>query len=72
MAVKDLSAVVTMREANAQAVPEAVMPGVYLHLGLAYKRTSQPAAARAAWEKGRTLYPSAPEAQAIERELRSL
>jgi len=72
VAVKDLSAVVTMREANAQAVPEAVMPAVYLNLGLAYKRTSQPAAARAAWEKGRTLYPSAPEAQAIERELRGL
>ena len=29
-------------------------------------------ATRAAWEKGRALYPSAPEAQAIERELRSL
>jgi TolA-binding protein len=72
VAVKDLSAVVTMREANAQAVPEAVMPTVYLNLGLAYKRNRQPAEARAAWEKGRTLYPSAPEAQAIERELRSL
>jgi len=72
VAVKDLSAVVTMREANAQAVPEAVMPTVYLNLGLAYKRNRQPSEARAAWEKGRTLYPSAPEAQAIERELRSL
>ena len=72
VAVKDLSAVVTMREANAQSVPEAVMPTVYLHLGLAHKRNRQPAEARAAWEKGRTLYPSAPEAQAIERELRSL
>jgi tetratricopeptide (TPR) repeat protein len=72
VAVKDLSAVVTMREANAQSVPEAVMPTVYLHLGLAYKRNRRPAEARAAWEKGRTLYPSAPEAQAIERELRSL
>jgi tetratricopeptide (TPR) repeat protein len=71
-AVKDLSAVVTMREANTQAVPEAVMPTVYLHLGLAYKRNHQPAEARAAWDKGRTLYPSTPEAQAIERELRSL
>ena len=28
--------------------------------------------ARAAWTKGRKLYPSAPEARAIERELRSL
>jgi tetratricopeptide (TPR) repeat protein len=72
VAVKDLSTVVTMREANAQAVPEAVMPTVYLNLGLAYKRNRQPAEARAAWEKGRTLYPSAAEAQAIERELRSL
>jgi tetratricopeptide (TPR) repeat protein len=72
VAVKDLSTVVTMRETNAQAVPETVMPTVYLNLGLAYKRNHQPAEARAAWEKGRTLYPSAPEAQAIDRELRSL
>ena len=72
VAVRDLSGLVTMREANAQAVPETVMPTVYLHLGLAYKRNRQPAEARVAWEKGRTLYPSAPEAQAIERELRSL
>jgi tetratricopeptide (TPR) repeat protein len=71
-AVQDLGALVTMREANAQAVPETVMPTVYLNLGLAHKRNRQPAEARAAWEKGRRLYPSAPEAQAIERELRSL
>jgi hypothetical protein len=38
----------------------------------AHKRNRQPAEARAAWEKGRRLYPTAPEAQAIERELRSL
>ncbi|MEK7862003.1 MAG: hypothetical protein AAB295_01920 [Chloroflexota bacterium] len=72
VAVTDLRAVVAMREANARAVPEAVMPAVYLHLGLAHKRNRQPAEARAAWEKGRALYPSAPEAQAIDRELRSL
>lgn len=72
MAVKDLGTVVAMRQANAQAVPEAVMPNVYLQLGLAHKRNRQPADARAAWEKGRALYPTAPEAQAIERELRSL
>jgi tetratricopeptide (TPR) repeat protein len=72
VAVKDLSTVVAMRAASAQAVPEAVMPAVYLHLGLAYRRNRQPAEARAAWEKGRQLYPAAPEAQAIERELRSL
>jgi tetratricopeptide (TPR) repeat protein len=71
-AVKDLSTVVTMRDANAQAVPDAVMPTVYLNLGLAHKRNRQPAEARAAWEKGRRLFPSAPEAHAIERELRSL
>ena len=72
VAVKDLSTVVTMREKNPKAVPDAVMPSVYLHLGLAYKKTGQPADARAAWEKGKKLYPSAPEAQAIEQELRSL
>jgi tetratricopeptide (TPR) repeat protein len=72
VAVQDLGKIVTMREANAQAVPETVMPTVYLNLGLAHKRNRQPAEARAAWEKGRRLYPAAPEAQAIERELRSL
>ena len=72
VAVKDLSVVVAMREKNPGAVPEAVMPSVYFHLGLAYKNNSQPAEARAAWEKGKKLYPSAPETQAIEKELRSL
>ncbi len=72
VAVQDLGTLVTMREASAQAVPETVMPAVYLNLGLAHKRNRQPAEARTAWEKGRRLYPSAPEAQAIERELRSL
>ncbi len=72
VAVQDLGKIVTMREASAQAVPETVMPTVYLNLGRAHKRNRQPAEARAAWEKGRQLYPSSPEAQAIERELRSL
>ena len=72
VAVHDLGKVVAMRDGSAQAVPETVMPTVYLNLGLAHKRNRQPAEARAAWEKGRRLYPSAPEAQAIERELRSL
>jgi tetratricopeptide (TPR) repeat protein len=72
VAVQDLGKLVTMRDGSAQAVPETVMPTVYLNLGLAHKRNRQPAEARAAWEKGRRLYPSAPEAQAIERELRSL
>ena len=72
VAVKDLSAVVAMREKNAKAVPDAVMPSVYLNLGLAYKKNGQPAEARAAWEKGKQLYPSAPETPTIEKELRSL
>jgi tetratricopeptide (TPR) repeat protein len=72
VAVKDLSRVVAMKDAQAAAVPDAVMPIVYLNLGLAYKKAGQPAAARAAWEKGRRLYPSAPEASAMDRELRSL
>ena len=72
VAVKDLGAVVTMRDAKAGAVPEAVMPAVYLHLGRAHKQNRQPAEARAAWEKGRALYPAAPEAEAIARELRGL
>jgi tetratricopeptide (TPR) repeat protein len=72
VAVKDLSRVVAMKDARPQAVPDAVMPAVYLNLGTAYKKAGQPAAARAAWEKGKLLYPAAPEAAAIERELRSL
>jgi tetratricopeptide (TPR) repeat protein len=72
VAVQDLGKLVTMRETSAEAVPETVMPTVYLNLGRAHKRNRQPAEARAAWEKGRRLYPTTPEAQAIERELRSL
>jgi tetratricopeptide (TPR) repeat protein len=71
-AVRDLTRVVDMKDARPQVVPDAVMPTVYLNLGLAYKKTGQPAAARAAWEKGKALYPGAPEASAIERELRNL
>jgi len=72
VAVKDLKTVVAMKEAQPQAVPDGVMPAVYLNLGLAYKKTGQPAAARAAWEKAKALYPAAPEAAAIDKELRSL
>jgi tetratricopeptide (TPR) repeat protein len=72
VAVQDLSTVVAMRTKNAAAVPDAVMPAVYLHLGLAYKSTGRTDEARAAWEKGRSLYPSAPEAQAIDKALGSL
>ena len=71
-AVKDLAAVVAMKEKNPAVVPDAVMPTVYLNLGRAYKKTGQTAEARAAWEKGKKLYPSAPEAQPIDQELRSL
>jgi tetratricopeptide (TPR) repeat protein len=72
LAVKDLARVVALKNKQPQAVPDAVMPLVYLNLGLAHKRLGQPAAARAAWEKAKTLYPAAPEIPAIERELRSL
>jgi hypothetical protein len=72
VAVQGLSRVVAMKTTQPAAVPDAVMPTVYLNLGLAYKKTGQPAAARAAWEKGRSLYPGAPEAAAIDRELKSL
>ena len=70
--MKDLSTVVAMREKNPQMVPDAVMPSVFLNLGLAYKKNVQSDEARATWEKGKTLYPAAPETQAIEKELRSL
>jgi len=72
VAVKDLTRVVAMKDARPQAVPDTVMPAVYLNLGLAYKKMGQPATARATWEKAKSLYPAAPEAAAIERELRSL
>jgi tetratricopeptide (TPR) repeat protein len=72
LAVKDLTRVVAMKDSRPASVPDAVMPIVYLNLGLAYKRTGQPAAARAAWEKAKALYPTAPEIPAIDRELRSL
>jgi hypothetical protein len=48
------------------------MPAVYLNLGLAQKKAGRAADARVTWEKGRRLYPAAPEANAIERELRGL
>jgi len=72
LAVKDLSTVVTMKEKKAETVPDAVMPLVYLNLGLAQKKAGRPAEARAAWEKGKRLYPAAPETAAIERELKGL
>lgn len=72
VAITDLSTVIAMREKDPKAVPDSVMPSVYLHLGVAYKKNGQSDHARAAWEQGRTLYPSAPETPAIEKELRSL
>jgi hypothetical protein len=72
VAVKDLSAVVVMREKTPAMVPDSVMPSVYLNLGLAHKKSGQAAEARAAWEKGARLFPSAPESAAMTRELRSL
>ena len=71
-AVKDLGHVVALKDTQPSAVPDAVMPAVYLNLGLAYKKSGQPAAARTAWEKAKALYPAAPEAAAIDKELRSL
>jgi tetratricopeptide (TPR) repeat protein len=72
LAVKDLSTVVAMKDAHPQAVPDAVMPLVYLNLGLAEKKAGRPADARAAWEKAKRLYPAAPETAAIDKELRAL
>ena len=72
VAVKDLNTVVAMREKKPEAVPDSVMPSVYLHLGTAYKKNGQIAEARAIWEKGKNAYPQAPEARAMEKELRGL
>ncbi len=72
LAVKDLGTVVAMKERRPDTVPDGVMPLVYLNLGLAQKKAGRPADARIAWEKGRRLYPAAPEAAAIDRELKGL
>jgi tetratricopeptide (TPR) repeat protein len=72
VAVKDLSTVVAMKERAPQSVPDGVMPGVYLNLGLAQKKAGRPADARTTWEKGKQLYPAAPEAAAFDRELKAL
>jgi len=72
LVVKDLGTVVAMKERAPQSVPDAVMPNVYLNLGLAHKKAGRPADARATWEKGKRLYPAAPEAAAFDRELKAL
>ena len=72
VAIKDLHAVIDTHAKNPGAVPQSVMPSVYLNLGLAHKQNGDPAAARAAWEKGKALYPQAPEAAAMDNELKSL
>jgi tetratricopeptide (TPR) repeat protein len=71
-AIQDLSTVVTMKEKDPASVPDAAMPLVYLHLGRAYEKNDQTTEARAAWEKGKRLFPAAAEAQAIDRELQRL
>ena len=72
VAVKDLSTVLTLKEKKPESVPDGMMPMVYLNLGLAQKKAGRPADARAAWEKGRKLYPAAPETAAFDRELKGL
>jgi tetratricopeptide (TPR) repeat protein len=72
VAVGDLRAVVAMRAKNPQSVPESVMPVIYLNLGRAEKKMGKTAEARATWEQGRKAFPAAPEAKAIENELRKL
>jgi len=72
VAVTDLSLVVTLKEKKPESVPDGMMPMVYLNLGLAQKKAGRPADARAAWEKGRKLYPAAPETAAFDRELKGL
>jgi len=49
-----------------------VVPLIYLNLGRAYKKNNQKAEAKAAWEKGRQLYPQAKEAALMEKELKNL
>ena len=68
VAVSDLRAVVAMKDKDAASVPDAAMPSVYR----AYKKNGQAAEARAAWEKGKSLYPAAPEIRAIDEELQGL
>jgi tetratricopeptide (TPR) repeat protein len=70
VAVKDLNAVVAIRQKRPGTVPDSIMPGLYLHLGTAYKKNGQNAEARAAWEKGKNAYPSSPEAKIMEKELK--
>lgn len=72
LAVKDLATVVAMKDTQPQAVPDGVMPAVYLNLGVAHRKNGDKAEARRAWETARRLYPSAPETAAIDKELKSL
>jgi tetratricopeptide (TPR) repeat protein len=72
VAVRDLRAVLAMRDRDATAVPDTAMPAVYLNLGRAYKKAGKTADARAVWEQGRRAHPAAPETQAIDAELRRL
>jgi tetratricopeptide (TPR) repeat protein len=72
VAIDDLGRVVTMKDRAPQAVPDVVMGLVFLNLGLAEKTRGDKEQARAVWERGRRLYPTSPEASAIERALKAL
>jgi hypothetical protein len=72
VAIDDLGRVVTMKDRAPQAVPDVVMGLVFLNLGLAEKNSGDKDQARAVWEKGWRLYPTSPEASAIERALKAL
>jgi len=72
VAVDDLGRVVAMKDRTPQAVPDAVMGSAYLNLGRAFKQNGDRPQARTVWERGRQLYPAAPEASAIDRELKGL
>ena len=72
VAVDDLTRVAAMKDRAPGAVPDAVMGAVFLNLGRAERNGGDRDRARATWERGRRLYPAAPEAAAIERELKAL
>ena len=70
--IQDFHKVLELKAKDPTALPDAQMPLVYLHLGLAYKKNDQKAEARATWEQGRQLYPQSPEAAHMGQELNTL
>ncbi len=70
-AVKDLNRVIAMHEKNPSSVSDGAMVTAYLNLGFAHKQNGDMSDARAAWEKGKKLYPQAPEAAAMDKEIAS-